>query len=323
VLRKDEALVGEVATMRKRFNEARPGDHLLCPFQCDLCHFRNVHGCDPKEGSEGHARFQADVRRAILDSFWARTTSTVASNLHEMRQYLRMAGLYELDVSLPLRVPRGPVPLDDSWGVLAACAMLRRSLDQGRNSRTIQFSTVRRLRTAVSNYTAMAQGRWGPTTIAGDKYKQRFTEAPTTSLFFEHFVQGCHARMGDVVVRDQALTIDVLAGLLELLEGEFYGPARTDVSKFEVTLLGAALTLGFSTALRGEEFGCCLLGQTADETVQSLRHPRRPHVMVVLKGIFKGQGGIERHHRFPLAPSSGSGVLQNEIWLLRLLEQYV
>jgi len=33
-----------------RFMEARNGDNLSTPFQCDLCHFRNVMGRDPEGG---------------------------------------------------------------------------------------------------------------------------------------------------------------------------------------------------------------------------------------------------------------------------------
>jgi hypothetical protein len=33
-----------------RFKSGRNGDHLLCPFQCDLCHFRNIQGRDPVPG---------------------------------------------------------------------------------------------------------------------------------------------------------------------------------------------------------------------------------------------------------------------------------
>jgi hypothetical protein len=34
-----------------RFGEARPGDHLFCPFQCELCHFRNIQGRSPMMGT--------------------------------------------------------------------------------------------------------------------------------------------------------------------------------------------------------------------------------------------------------------------------------
>jgi hypothetical protein len=30
-----------------RFAVARPGDNLFCPFQCELCHFRNIQGRSP------------------------------------------------------------------------------------------------------------------------------------------------------------------------------------------------------------------------------------------------------------------------------------
>jgi hypothetical protein len=33
-----------------RFMQARNGDNLITPFQCDLCHFRNLLGRDPVEG---------------------------------------------------------------------------------------------------------------------------------------------------------------------------------------------------------------------------------------------------------------------------------
>jgi hypothetical protein len=32
------------------FEVARPGDHLLCPFQCELCLFRNIQGISPLFG---------------------------------------------------------------------------------------------------------------------------------------------------------------------------------------------------------------------------------------------------------------------------------
>jgi hypothetical protein len=37
----------------QEFRFACAGDRLICPFQCDLCHFRNVTGTDPNEGAMG------------------------------------------------------------------------------------------------------------------------------------------------------------------------------------------------------------------------------------------------------------------------------
>jgi hypothetical protein len=33
-----------------RHQEARNGDHLMCPFQCNECHFVNVHKCSSRFG---------------------------------------------------------------------------------------------------------------------------------------------------------------------------------------------------------------------------------------------------------------------------------
>jgi hypothetical protein len=41
---------GEVLTEEdedERFKAARAGDYLMIPFQCELCHFRNILGRDP------------------------------------------------------------------------------------------------------------------------------------------------------------------------------------------------------------------------------------------------------------------------------------
>ena len=33
---------------RMRFLEARNGDHLMVPFQCEVCQFRNIFGREPE-----------------------------------------------------------------------------------------------------------------------------------------------------------------------------------------------------------------------------------------------------------------------------------
>ena len=47
---------------------ARHGDHLLFPFQCDLCYFRNLTNRDPGQSVEC-VRLIVAIRRANLDAF--------------------------------------------------------------------------------------------------------------------------------------------------------------------------------------------------------------------------------------------------------------
>ena len=196
-------------------------------------------------------------------------------------------------------------------------------MDPGRNSTTVQFSTIRRLRSAVNNYSHTTVKGMAMAALASDRSARLFFSAsPTNSLFFSHFSTGCHNRMGDVVIRDRALTIDEVAGLMTVLELHWAESAGNLSLRFEVALMGTVITTGFSTAVRGEELGHCLLYETAMDTNLGLAHVRRPHVMLALEGRFKGVQG-RKQHRFPLVPESASGVLKNEVWLVRLMREYI
>jgi hypothetical protein len=61
----------------------------MCPFQCDCCHFWNIHkvGLD-EEGDPKDELCLLAARRAILDGFWARETATVEANAREARRYV-------------------------------------------------------------------------------------------------------------------------------------------------------------------------------------------------------------------------------------------
>jgi hypothetical protein len=69
-----------------RFKRAQNGNNLLTPFQCDVCHFRNIKQCDPRIGDKKDVRLLKDIRVANLDAFWALEPSTVAANLKDVRK---------------------------------------------------------------------------------------------------------------------------------------------------------------------------------------------------------------------------------------------
>jgi hypothetical protein len=53
-----------------RFALARPGDHLFCPFQCELCYFRSIQGRSPnlRLGPLEDAELMKSLRRVNLDA---------------------------------------------------------------------------------------------------------------------------------------------------------------------------------------------------------------------------------------------------------------
>lgn len=80
--------IEEDASEKLRFKTARNGDHMICPFQCDMCHFHNIQKRDPIQENHQDELLGKTIRRAILDSLWARESSTVTSNRREGTRYI-------------------------------------------------------------------------------------------------------------------------------------------------------------------------------------------------------------------------------------------
>ena len=53
------------------------GDHLICPFQCDLCWFHNLQQRNPLPHSEQDTLLLGCIRRANFDALWGRESHTV------------------------------------------------------------------------------------------------------------------------------------------------------------------------------------------------------------------------------------------------------
>ena len=71
------------AKHKNEFLYARDGDHLLTPFECDLCIFRKLRKDNPNPKSQADILLMATIRRANLDAFWSRAADTV--NAHRLR----------------------------------------------------------------------------------------------------------------------------------------------------------------------------------------------------------------------------------------------
>jgi hypothetical protein len=53
----------------------------MVSFQCEMCHFRNILMRDPNRRNANDLEILDMMRRANLDAFWSRESTTVASNL--------------------------------------------------------------------------------------------------------------------------------------------------------------------------------------------------------------------------------------------------
>lgn len=112
-----------------RYVQARNGDNLLTPFQCDTCHFRNLMGRNPENSLAQDLRILKCIRRANLDSLWSSEPRTVSRTLAECQRGLNIAS--SLGFGNKLFRPMGPFPLDDAFGMGAAIVILQVSLNPG------------------------------------------------------------------------------------------------------------------------------------------------------------------------------------------------
>ena len=305
----DDALIdleghGELDDDANRFKEARPGDDLMVAFECDDCCFYNLQGRYPTTREEDKLLLLC-IRRAILDSFWARERTTVEKNRREIKSLVETSATMGLDAPLP---NRGPFQVGGDNGLKVACMMLMKTMRAGRNSTHIQFETARKVRSAVSNFFHTLPGGTGLATVGqGERGGLFFSASTTNSHWFRRFMTGCHRRMGDVWIPDQAVTVDEVKAALSILEDEWTNGA-TGQRRVELALTGAMVVVGYVAALRGEELPQIDVGLMRKYWEEGLNYSRKPHVPLALAGRFKQTTGTFRIYMHPLADRTSSGI---------------
>jgi hypothetical protein len=252
------------------------------------------------------------IRRANLDALWSREPSTVAGNLSQARKMEAAGDEVGFDTIGP---PMGPFPLEDSFGMKVACTLLRRSLDPGKWEKFIQFGTARKVRSVYSNMFHASCQVGQVSVMAYETSKTYHTHCPTYGYWFERFILGCHKRMGDLVVSDCALSVEIFRELLVDLEEEWM-KATTDQGLDKIVEFANLLIFGYLCGLRGEEIVKVDVSGFLKYLDIGSQHPEFPHLVVPLLGRLKGEMG-ERYHMMILARETASG-FQPGKWADRL-----
>ena len=143
----------------RRFVEARQGDMLGVPFQCESCWFGNLKKRDPVSNDPLDKLLLGYARRVNLDMMWSRERGTGNGWLRNIRKGKKMSE--ELGLN-PVVLKIGAWPVCDNQGFQIAIETLRASQRPGRNdSSYTQFDTIRKLRTSyaiVNEITIEASG---------------------------------------------------------------------------------------------------------------------------------------------------------------------
>lgn len=312
----DEGVVWKRKKETERFTVARNGDHVVCPFQCDQCIFRLLRKREPDLQSAAHRLLLACIRRANLDAFGSREKRTVEGTLNAMKRAIAASELVGLRGGYPAP---GPFPLEDVCGYEVAIQMLLCSKKPGKNDATYtQFDTIRKYRSTFFGVWQVGQAAQGTLLASSDEGGRfyRMGSCPTQSLWFSKFLQGCKMRMGQLVIQDKAISVELLLTVLEVVDGRVRDAETLDDKAWWVSV-GAYLTIGFCLSLRGPEGFMLDLGALRKYLSKGRDDADCPFVTVPLLGRFKG----EEHHRQHLLFSSAqtSSGFQPRKWLEALV----
>ena len=163
-----------------------------------------------------HFEALAFIRRANLDAFWSRRSSTVSQNASRVKRII--TGLKDrFDITEGPFYYGGPSTDYDSEGYVVALAVFQASTNPGRYDKThSQWQTVRHVKGAISNFERTFNE--GLALVDDDKaLSQHFQEAGSCSLWYSRFAQGCRSRMGEVVKKDLALEARLIVEVLDAI----------------------------------------------------------------------------------------------------------
>lgn len=301
-----------------RFKEARDGDHLMTPFQCVECHFVNIQGRLPDPSLQCDRLAEIAITRAILDSLWSRERSTVYANrLMGLKYVNELIDLGFGDSAYPLR---GPWAKEDNWGMVVACAMLGRSTAPGKNAATVQYETVRKMRSHYSNFAHTCPDGLGSVFLSDSGSGSTVSFSKTNHMWFKRFGVGAHRRMGDDLRQDFPLTAPILRAAFVRLDMKWEAYKDDRGGRQSTALTACMLLATYYAALRGEEVVRVDLGQMLKHWEEAMNHEVQ-HVPLMLTGRFKQVIG-EKLFCQPLAHVTKGG-MEIAKWFERALTSYV
>ena len=302
---------------KKRFREARPGDHTMRMFQCDTCQFQNCYLRNPNPKVASDELAMCCIRRANLDAFWSREPATVRNHSNEIRFQIKYGDQLNLDMFEEL----GPWKLGEHMGMKQAIGILLRSREPGRNGFTVKFSTTRKARSVFTRVFHASPSSKRNQTFAKDRNKLTITHSTTYGEWFSSFMEGVLARMGQITRQDRAISIEEM---LELQQG-FEDTWDAEGYDMELDVLEAA-TFAITTyvgSLRGYETVKAhlptMISKLQEASPGGGLDPTLPHYGLPLIGRFKTETG-ERAFVIPMSSVTASG-LKPLVWTIRLLNK--
>ena len=136
--------------------EARQGENLMIPFECNLCTFWQVKNQNPRHQSPPYQLLLACLCQENLDSFWSRERNTAEKNTGQAAAMQRRMDLVEDHLLFFLQ---GGIPWGYQCGYMLVVELLLHLRQPGRNDlRYVQYDSV--ALTAQRMGTSSGPHRW-------------------------------------------------------------------------------------------------------------------------------------------------------------------
>ena len=297
---------------KNRYSEARDGDDLLVPFECDFCVFCKITGRVFKPDTlTSDDQLMTCIRRVVLDAFWSRARSTVASNTRLFREMISLSD--SLGFEPPYEAP-GPLPPYDHCGYKVAILMVAKSCKPGRHSEShVQWDTIRKYRSTFSNQSRASRAAnstsWSLTDYKGTGY-DRLSSESCGSMWFHRFSTGCKKRMGQEWRPNRAISNPIMLELLGLVEAKIL--LSDDLGeRCKWVMAGSYFCFCYVVSLRSSEGLMVDVSGIRDYGLSSDQH-----VVIPLLGQVKGEDHT-RQHLIHCVNETSSGIKVRK-WVSRL-----
>ena len=303
------------------FLVGRGGDHLFCPFECDDCSFWRLTGRAADRAIPGDRVLQAYIRRALLDAFWSRRPGTVYGLSNLFAEQVTVGERF----GFPMFDAPGPFGIAYDSGMRTALGILSRGQRPGRHEATMKFSAIRKARSVHTDvYNASARGVEGALVWRSDRTRFVATTAPSDGGWFNSFMVGFKARVGERRKQDAAIPIGVMVLKQRLLEDEWKEAVEDNdlVAQRKTAERAAFYLFLYCGSLRGFEGPKVVLSDLRRQIASPgspLAQRHTPHVGLPLAGRFKARSQEQRTIMIPIAYKTASG-LEPGLWAERLVE---
>ncbi len=229
---------------------------------------------------------------------WAREPHTVATNWARAKADYDMT-MHHLSGRPEYLLPQlGLVEVQDQVVMAEALTNLVTSLRPGRNSTNIQWDTMRKMRTWLSN-AHDAGCKYSCKMVVGmDRTKQHVMSGHTSGKWFSRFMRGARLRMGMIRKQNEALSSALALAVCEAVETR-WNSATEEGAREELKDTICFMLAAFGAGLQGEEVPLLSMEGLLTFWTES-REAEDQHIMLALKGCFKGEV-YERWHLVPVS----------------------